>query len=57
MMCQVTTLGIRSYGHWHKIEMGKKNIKFTTLFKLCKILEISPSRLLNKVERLKDKKE
>ena len=39
-------LGIKSREHWQKIEGGKKNINLTTLFKICRTLEIHPSVLL-----------
>ena len=43
-------LGIKSREHWQKIEGGKKNINLTTLFKICRTLEIHPIVLLKKFE-------
>lgn len=34
--------------HFGRIEQGKRDISFTTLFKICQYFEISPKDLFNK---------
>lgn len=39
---------IKTRQHWQDIENGKKNINFTTFFKVADSLEIKPEDLLKK---------
>ncbi len=43
-------IGIKNRQHWHDIEGGKKNINFTTFFKICRVLEIHPSVMLKNLK-------
>ena len=39
-------LPIKSRQHWQRIENGQKNINFTTIFKVARLLGVGPDDLL-----------
>ena len=42
--------GYASWQHWQKLESGLRDIKFTTIIKICKALKIQPSELLETIK-------
>lgn len=39
------THGFKTWQHWSAIELGKKNINFTTILKVCKVLKVHPREI------------
>ncbi len=42
--------GYPSWRHLQKVEAGEKNINFTTLYKISKVLNYSPAELLKTIK-------
>ena len=42
--------GYPSWQHWQKLESSLRDIKFTTIIKICKTLRIQPSELFDTIK-------
>jgi len=45
----IENMGYSYYQHWQVVESGLKNITFTTLLAVCKVLKLHPSDLLRNI--------